>query len=67
MNATVKWLIGKPDAKTGDSTHALQSTVTHVVVDKAGNHTAYAGDPKTSTPVPITKEQWWDLQGIKKE
>ena len=41
--------------------------VTHVVVDKAGNHTAYAGDTKTSTPVPITKEQWWDLQGIKKE
>ena len=53
--------------QAGDSTHALQSTVTHVVVDKAGNHTAYAGDPKTSTPVPITKEQWWDLQGIKKE
>ena len=64
---TVHWLMGKPDPKTGDATHALAAVITHVVVDKKGEHTAYAGDPKTATGVPISKEDWWALQGIAKK
>jgi hypothetical protein len=62
MKATVKWLVGKPDAN-GNATHILQDAVSHVTVDKSGNHTAHCG----TASVSITKEQWWDLQGIKKE
>ncbi len=38
-----------------------------MVVDKKGEHTAYSGDPKTATGIPISKEDWWALQGIAKK
>lgn len=51
----------------GDGVCQPWGVVTHVVVTKAGEHTAYAGDPKTATGIPISKENWWALQGIAKK
>ena len=32
--------------------------ITHVVKDSKGDHIAYAGDPKTATPVKLAPGEW---------